>query len=476
MVDAETRPLKELAHLMRSGRLRSVELVERAAARYAVLDARLRAFACWDGEGAGRTARAADAAFAEGRDLGPLQGVPVSVKDLYGVPGLPTFAGTSERLPERFERAGPIVRRLLDGLVPITGKTHTVELAFGGLGVNEHHGTPCNPWDAAHARVPGGSSAGAGVSLWEGAALVALGTDTAGSVRIPASMTGTVGLKTTPGRWSTAGIVPLSSTLDTAGLLARTVADAAWAFAGLDPSSQEPRQFGEPLDLSGLRVGLPRQVLWDDCSPGVEESVRAALGELERAGAVLRDVDLPEAEEAVTLLRMGSVAAVELDEFLEAELPGWRERLQPIVGRRLEQAGELTAREYLGRRRRLRELACSLHARFDDLDLLAGPTVPLTPPRLDELADAAAYAAANGAALRNTCLASFTGACALSLPAGLDAAGLPVGLQLIAPGGAEERLLGLGVAAERVLGTARQRLGTPPLAETVSGTVSGNGS
>ena len=143
---------------------------------------------------------------------------------------------------------------LLDGLAPITGKTHTVELAFGGLGVNEHHGTPRNPWDAEHARVPGGSSAGAGVSLWEGSALVALGTDTAGSVRIPASMTGTVGLKTTPGRWPTAGIVPLSPTLDTAGLLARTAADAAWAFAALDPGSPDPRALVEPLDLRLVAV------------------------------------------------------------------------------------------------------------------------------------------------------------------------------------------------------------------------------
>jgi aspartyl-tRNA(Asn)/glutamyl-tRNA(Gln) amidotransferase subunit A len=127
-------------------------------------------------------------------------------------------------------------------------------------------------------------------------------------------------------------------------------------------------------------------------------------------------------------------------------------------------AGELPAREYLLRRRRLRELVRRAHGRLEGLDLLAAPTVPLTPPTLEELTEPAAYAAANGIALRNTCLASFTGTCAVSLPAGLDAAGLPVGLQLIAAGGGEERLLAAALAAEAVLGTAAQRLGRPPLA------------
>ena len=462
MTAAENRSLSELAARLRDGSLRSAALVESAVGRHEARGEELAAYTTWDGERAVATARAADEAFARGEDLGPLQGLPVSVKDLYGVPGLPTFAGTSRRLPEKWEAAGPLVQRLLDQLAPITGKTHTVELAFGGLGVNEFHGTPRNPWDREHHRVPGGSSAGAGVSLWEGSALFALGTDTAGSVRIPASMTGTVGLKTTPGRWPTAGIVPLSPTLDTAGVLTRTVADAAWVFAALDPSGGALPEAAETL--RGLRIGRPRQVLWNDCSPGVAEAVSDALGELEAAGAVLFDVDLPEADEAVELLRMGSVAAMELDEFLEAELPGWRERLQPIVGRRLERAGELPAREYLSRRRRLRALFARMAERFEDFDLLAGPTVPVTPPRVDELAEPEAYAAANGASLRSTCVASMTGACALSLPAGLDAAGLPAGLQLIAPGGGEEGLLAASLAAERRLGTALERLGGPPLA------------
>ena len=148
--------------------------------------------------------------------MGLLQGVPISIKDLYAAAGLPCFAGSSRRLPaDPWEKDGPIVATICRQLGPIVGKTHMVEFAFGGTGRNSHHGAPYNPWDAAAHRSVGGSSSGAGVSLLEGSALLAFGSDTAGSVRIPASMTGNAGLKITIGRWSTEGVVPLSFTFDT---------------------------------------------------------------------------------------------------------------------------------------------------------------------------------------------------------------------------------------------------------------------
>ena len=147
------------------------------------------------------------------------------------------YAGSSRLMPDALQREGPLVENLRQQRAVFTGKTHTVEFAFSGLGLNSHWGTPRNPWDTAVHRVPGGSSSGAGVSLIEGSAILAFGSDTAGSVRIPASLTGTVGLKTTHGRWPLAGIVPLSPTLDTAGLLARTADDMLFAFAAIDPKS-----------------------------------------------------------------------------------------------------------------------------------------------------------------------------------------------------------------------------------------------
>jgi aspartyl-tRNA(Asn)/glutamyl-tRNA(Gln) amidotransferase subunit A len=182
--------------------------------------------------------------------------VPVSIKDLFAAFGYPCFAGSSRRLPaDPWERDGPLVATLRRHLGVIMGKTHMVEFAFGGTGHNSHWGAPYNPWDAAVHRSVGGSSSGAGGSLLEGSAALAFGSDTAGSVRIPAAMTGTVGLKVTLGRWSTEGVVPLSPTFDTPGLLARSVSDVAYGFAALDPAGIDPEGFitrAETRDIAGV--------------------------------------------------------------------------------------------------------------------------------------------------------------------------------------------------------------------------------
>jgi len=349
----------------------------------------------------------------------------------------------------------------------VMGKSHTVELAFGGLGVNPHWGTPSNPWDARAHRIPGGSSSGAGVSLWEGSAMLALGSDTAGSVRIPASLTGTVGLKTSVGRWPTQGIVPLSPTLDTAGVLARSVADAAYGFAAFDPHWGRFEALADRiggLTLADVRIGIAGTPFWDDCSPGIAEAVRGALDELGRKGVRFEEVELPEAKDAFELLRQGSVVAAECDTFLEAELPAWREQLDPIIKMRIADGGAISARELLLRRRRMAAISRTAATRFGSCDVIAAPTVPLTPPTVEEVADLKAYRQANMAALRNTCVANLVSLCALTMPAGLDKAGMPAGLMLMAPLGNDERLLAVALAAERVLGTPRERLGAPPLA------------
>src|SRR5262249_23482438 len=187
--------------------------------------------------------------------------------------------------------------------------------AFGGRGRNSHHGAPYNPWDAAAHRSVGGSSSGAGVSLLEGSALLALGSDTAGSVRIPASMTGNAGLKVTIGRWSTGGVVPLSFTFDTPRLLARSVSDLAYGFAVLHPAGIDPFKLVAPggtADLSRIALRGGVAVLWRDCDPGIAETTQEAVDALVRAGAVACEFKLPEAEAAYDVFLAGGLSAVEL--------------------------------------------------------------------------------------------------------------------------------------------------------------------
>src|SRR5580692_12234402 len=284
--------LIEVARDLREKRVTARELIEAAIARHERFGERLHAYSLWAPEQARTVAAAADAAFPAGLTVGPLQGLPVSIKDLFAAEGFPCFAGSSRRLPaEPWERDGPLVATLRRQLGVITGKTHMVEFAFGGTGHNSHWGAPYNPWDAAAHRAPGGSSSGAGVSLLEGSALLALGSDTAGSVRIPACMTGTVGLKVTLGRWPADGVVPLSPTFDTPGLLARSVLDAAYGFAALDPALGDANRFiakSSTVTLDGVRIAVDDPFFWTDCDPGIAEVARDAVDALAAEGAVLR--------------------------------------------------------------------------------------------------------------------------------------------------------------------------------------------
>jgi aspartyl-tRNA(Asn)/glutamyl-tRNA(Gln) amidotransferase subunit A len=466
MADPISRLLVEIAQELRERRLTSQEVVEAAIARHGRFGERLHAYSLWTPEKARETARAADAAFASGAAVGPLQGVPISIKDLYAAEGLPCFAGSSRRLPaDPWEKDGPIVSTIRQQLGPIVGKTHMVEFAFGGTGLNSHYGAPYNPWDAASHRSPGGSSSGAGISLLEGSAFLALGSDTAGSVRIPACMTGTVGLKVTIGRWPTEGVVPLSHTFDTPGLLARSVSDAAYGFASLDPRLGDPLGFiakSGGLGLDGVRIAVDHPFFWENCDPGIAEAAKEAVDALAREGAVLRPTTLPEAAAAYTVFLEGGLSSVELRSFLDQELPEWIDQLDPIMAPAVRGAEGVSAREYLARVGRLNALARSAARCFDGIDVIATPTLCLTPPVLSEIGGAETYLSTNRRIVRNTLAVNYLGLCAITLPVALDKAGMPVGLQLIAPAWAEEKLLAIAFAAERVLGTATERLGTPP--------------
>lgn len=458
--------IAQLAKRLRSGDLKSKTIVDAITERHHSSDDSLGAYRRWLPDEAAKLAARADEAFQSGSDLGPLQGIPVSIKDLYGWEATDTQAGSPVTLPASWSQAGPVVRRLLDQSAAITGKTHTVEFAFGGLGVNHHLGTPRNPWDGQNIRVPGGSSSGAGVSLQCGSALVALGTDTGGSVRIPAAMTGNVGLKTTAGRWSLDGIVPLSPTLDTPGPLARDMEDVVWAFAALDTGVADAASFitqSEGFELPRLRMAMADDALWQELDDGIEATVEAALKELGRAGATTSTLAMPEVAIATDMHRQGSIASAELDEFLLNELPECRDKLHPIIASRVRDGGDISAREFLGRKRQLQDIARSASGYFDDIDVIVSPTVAITPPILQDIEEIDEYRKNNFMSLRNTNVANCLGLCALTIPVGLDSANMPVGLQLMAAANNEAHLLAIGRACEAVLGNARQRMGRAPL-------------
>ena len=449
------RSLPEVAAALRAREISARELLAEALSRHDTRRPALDAYLLLDREGAMQAADRADERLARGSTAPPLCGIPISVKDLYGMEGLPVFAGTARQLPDSWSRDGWLVARLRAQGAVFVGRTHTVELAFGAVGVNPHWATPRNPWDDEIHRIPGGSSAGAGVSLIEGSALIALGTDTGGSIRIPASMTGTVGAKTTQGRWPTTGVVPLSTTLDTVGALSRTALDGSWFFGAVDPAWGDPAAFLRASDWAParpVRVGRPDGAIFRGCQPGIAEVLDGALSRLDAApGWSVASIDGQLLDDAVRLYLDGGIAAAECRAFLDRDLPGWIDLLAPLVGERLRGAAPLDSTPYradLARREALARRAPSL---FEGVDVLALPGHLSAPVPVDEVRELDRYLAVNRVALTPTCCVNALGLCAITLPVGLDSEGLPVGLQLIATAGNDEMLLAVARRAEEIL-------------------------
>lgn len=455
--------LEETAVALREGGLKAVELIEHAQANYDRHEPNTNAFKTWNGLAAARQAQAVDLLIDSGVDLGALMGVPVSVKDLFGVPGMPVFAGSDSALPPAYSQAGPVVKSVTGQLGIITGKTHTVEFAFGGLGVNNHWGTPVNPWSTDGHRVPGGSSSGAGVSLLQGTALLALGTDTAGSVRVPAAFTGQVGLKTTIGRWSGQHIVPLSFSLDTPGLLAGSVEDVDYAFRAMEAAmSATPMATRAEAELSAIRIGVPTNFFWEDTEASIAALVDEAITKLAGSARSVRRLELARCDEGFAVFRAGGLAAPELSQYMQAHFPEKIERLDPVVRMRVAGAEQVSSVEYLRRKAALAQYGREAEGVFSERDVLVTPTVAIPPPLLSELDKTEEYGRLNMLTLRNTVIANLFGWCALTLPVGKDKYGMPVGLQVMAPPHAESRLLAICLAFEACLGKPKEVLGHAP--------------
>jgi aspartyl-tRNA(Asn)/glutamyl-tRNA(Gln) amidotransferase subunit A len=386
---------------------------------------------------AGRQAAAqADARRANGAALSAIDGMPISIKDLFDVAGEPTTAGAFAMRDEPAAlRDAEVVRRLRRAGAVIVGKTVMTEFALSGLGLNPHYGTPLGPWDREHARIPGGSSSGAAVSVADGMALAALGSDTGGSVRIPAAFCGLVGFKPTAARVSLEGVFALSPSLDSVGPIAHTAGSCALIDQALTGEGDVP--WGRPP-----RLGVPRHYVVDGLDAEVAAAFAAAIGRLEAAGAQIVDLDFPELEEIPALGAAGGFSPIE-GYAAHAELfERIACRCDPRVMNRFMVGREASSQAYIDMLNQRSGLIRRGDARSQGFDALVFPTAPLIPPMLAELESDEAYTIANGRAIRNAAVANILDRCAITIPCHAPGTA-PVGLNLMGERGADRRLLAL---------------------------------
>jgi aspartyl-tRNA(Asn)/glutamyl-tRNA(Gln) amidotransferase subunit A len=425
--------LEEAATLLRERRVSPVELTEACLARIATLEPRLNAFVTVTAELARAQAREAERELAAGRDRGPLHGIPVAVKDLFATKGIRTTAGSRVLATWIPDEDATVVSRLREAGAVLLGKLGLHEFAYGISSVNPHFGDVRNPWDTT--KIPGGSSGGSAVAVVAGEAYATIGSDTGGSIRIPASLVGCVGLKPTFGSVGLFGAVPLSWSLDHAGPLARSVRDAACvtsAIAGHDPRDPHAatRATTNLLDTidhgpKGLRVGVPADHVWEYCDPFIADAVRGAIDALARAGASIREVRWSSAAEYARAA--SQILAIEARAFHQGAFPGRESEYGPLVAARLRASRDVDAAAYASALRLLLEARAGAADRdLAGVDVLAMPTVPVRAWTIEEAKDPTRPSEWT----RITRIFDLTGQPAVSVPCGRDPDGMPIGLQL----------------------------------------------
>jgi aspartyl-tRNA(Asn)/glutamyl-tRNA(Gln) amidotransferase subunit A len=445
-------PAQLPAHVMSAEiaarRLSPVEIVDAALKRIEAADGKLHAFVEVYDKEARLAAEAADKAVRSGHAIGPLHGIPIALKDLIEIEGRVTTGGSQVWRERRSSHTATLARRLISAGLIVIGKTHTVEFAMGGWGTNQHRGTPWNPWDPRIARTPGGSSSGSGVAVAAGFAPWAIGTDTGGSVRLPASWCGLTGLKTTIGRVSAHGILPLAPTLDTPGPMARSVLDAALLYNAMQgPDSLDPHTRGiEPSDptpllkrgVCGLRLARMPESERIGVASDVLAAYDASVDVLARLGAEIVPVALPRRMTDFTDLT-GRIIGAEGYFLLGHLVDDMSLLIDDAVRPRIGAGRSISARDYLRalseREQAKREFAATL----DGIDALLTPTtltaaIPLG--NVDQSSTPAHF----------TRFVNALDLCALALPNGFTADGLPLSLQIVCRGYEEATALRLGWA------------------------------
>ncbi len=450
--------LVEASRAVRARELSPVELTESVLARISAVEGRLGAYVTVAADAALAAAVRAEREISGSGPRGPLHGIPMALKDLIDAEGIPTTASSHVRTGHVAERDSRVAERLGAAGAVLLGKTHTHEFAYGLTTPQTN-----NAWD--HSRVAGGSSGGSAVAVAAGGATFAMGTDTGGSIRVPAALNGVVGLKPTYGLVPRTGVTSLSWSLDHVGPLTRTVRDVALvlsATAGHDP--RDPASVSGPTldrfpggDLRGLKVGVPRNHYFDRVTPEVEESVRGAIERLAELGAELVDVEIPMAR-YIQAVQWGLMVP-EATAYHERSLRATPDLYAADV-RTLLEAGELTsAGDYLRAQRARTMMRDAWAHMFDGIDVLAAPTVPMTAAEAGqeavEWADGTTEAVSDSY-VRLCAPANITGVPALTLPVGHDRAGLPIGMQLMARPFHDATVLRVGrVYEESVAGAGR---------------------
>ncbi|MEG3134263.1 amidase [Rouxiella sp. T17] len=388
-----------------------------------------------------------------GEELSPLDGVPVSVKDLFDVQGEATTGGS--RVLADAPAAGThseVVNRLLEAGAIIVGKTNMTEFAYSGLGINPHYGTPANPWDRASRRIPGGSSSGAAVSVSDDMSLGAVGSDTGGSVRIPAAFCGLTGFKPTARRISMAGVLPLSASLDSIGTIARDVASCV----ALDGAIADAPLSLTIKNLADAHFAVPQTVVLDGLDAEVSAAFAQAIATLKEGGAQITEIPLEELAELASINATGGFTALEAWAWHKSLIAERGEGYDPRVVSRIrrgEPLGESDRQQLVSQRADWQQRVSS---KIQQYDALLMPTVPFIAPTIAELeADEDLYFRVNGAALRNPSVINFLDGCAVSLPCQAEGQA-PVGLMVAALPMQDETMMSWALEIERGLNAKSQ--------------------
>jgi aspartyl-tRNA(Asn)/glutamyl-tRNA(Gln) amidotransferase subunit A len=441
--------LATLADDLACGRTSARKLVDECLARIADASGEgVRAFIRVDAEAAIEAAEAMDRLREVKAAPSPFAGIPVSIKDLFDIKGQVTRAGSralDDSAPA--EADAPAVARLRRAGFIVIGRTNMTEFAFSGIGINPHFGTPKGAWQRSVGHVPGGSSSGAAVSVVDGMAHGALGTDTGGSCRIPAAFNGIVGFKPTQRRVPLDGGVPLSFTLDSFGPLARTVGCCAVLDAVLADEPVKPLQ---PRSIKGMRLAVPTTVALDGLEEAVARTFERALETLSRQGALIERIEVPEFLDVGVMNTKGGFAAAESYAWHRYLIVSHGDVYDPRVATRILRGEAISAADYIDLLDMRKSLIARATVRLAPYDALVLPTTANTPPRIADLADDKAFTAANLQALRNCTLINMIDGCAISLPCHREGE-VPVGLMLAAAGGSDRRIFELAAGMETVI-------------------------
>jgi aspartyl-tRNA(Asn)/glutamyl-tRNA(Gln) amidotransferase subunit A len=450
--DGRGRPtLADLAHELASGRQTARQLAEDCLQRIAdPAGEGSRTFLKVHDAPARATAAAIDDRRRRQAAVAPFAGIPVSVKDLFDVAGDVTMAGSralANVAPA--QQDCPAVDRLRAAGMVVIGRTNMTEFAYSGLGINPHYGTPLNPWERAVGRIPGGSSSGAAVSVTDGMACCGLGTDTGGSCRIPAALTGLVGWKPTARRIPLQGVLPLSSSLDSVGCMAWTVNDCR-VVDGILSAGEAPTTRAEKMPPSRLRLAVPDSLALDGSDRAVATAFERALTRLSAAGVTIAHVPLEELAEIPQLNAKGGFAAAEAHAWHRALLQRHGDLYDPRVKVRILRGCEQSAADYIDLLRLRADMIARVGRATEACDALVMPTVPVVAPRLTEVAGDAEYTRVNLLLLRNPSVANFLDGCAISLPMH-EPGDAPTGLMLIGRHGTDLALLHIAATIEALL-------------------------